>query len=159
MDEIYKAIPDFAGFVIKADSEGRVGPSKYHRTPAQAANTVARALRPHGGIVLYRGFVYNNHLDWHDLKADRARAGYDNFRALDGAFDRNVVIQIKHGPIDFQVREPVSPLFAALRHTSQAIELQITQEYTGQQRHMVFLVPCGRSRSIPTCGHRIVERR
>jgi alpha-glucuronidase len=141
VDEIYKSIPDFAGFVIKADSEGRVGPSKYGRTPAQAANTVARALRPHGGVVLYRGFVYNNHLDWNDLKADRARAGYDNFRALDGAFDRNVVIQVKHGPIDFQVREPVSPLFAALRHTSQAIELQITQEYTGQQRHMVFLVP------------------
>jgi alpha-glucuronidase len=141
VDEIYQAIPDFAGFVIKADSEGRVGPSKYGRTPAQAANTVARALRQHGGVVLYRGFVYNNHLDWKDLKADRARAGYDNFRALDGKFDRNVVIQIKHGPIDFQVREPVSPLFAALRHTNQAIELQITQEYTGQQRHMVFLVP------------------
>jgi alpha-glucuronidase len=141
VDEIYKAIPDFGGFVIKADSEGRVGPSKYGRTPAQAANTVARALRPHGGVVLYRGFVYNNHLDWNDLKADRARAGYDNFRALDGSFDRNVVIQIKHGPIDFQVREPVSPLFAALRHTNQAIELQVTQEYTGQQRHMVFLVP------------------
>jgi alpha-glucuronidase len=141
VDEIYKAIPDFAGFVIKADSEGRVGPSKYHRTPAEAANTVARALQPHGGIVLYRGFVYNNHLDWNDLKADRARAGYDNFRALDGKFERNVVIQVKHGPIDFQVREPVSPLFAALRHTSQAIELQITQEYIGQQRHMVFLVP------------------
>jgi alpha-glucuronidase len=141
VDEIYKAIPDFAGFVIKADSEGRVGPSKYHRTPAQAANTVARALQPHGGIVLYRGFVYNNHLDWNDIKADRARAGYDNFRALDGKFERNVVIQVKHGPIDFQVREPVSPLFAALRHTSQAIELQITQEYIGQQRHMVFLVP------------------
>jgi alpha-glucuronidase len=141
VDEIYRAIPDFGGFVIKADSEGRVGPSKYGRTPAQAANTVARALRPHGGVVLYRGFVYNNHLDWNDLKADRARAGYDNFRALDGTFDRNVVIQIKHGPIDFQVREPVSPLFAALRHTNQAIELQVTQEYTGQQRHMVFLVP------------------
>jgi alpha-glucuronidase len=141
VDEIYKAIPDFAGFVIKADSEGRVGPSKYGRTPAQAANIVARALQPHGGLVLYRGFVYNNHLDWNDLKADRARAGYDNFRALDGKFDRNVVIQVKHGPIDFQVREPVSPLFAALRHTSQAIELQVTQEYTGQQRHMVFLVP------------------
>jgi alpha-glucuronidase len=91
--------------------------------------------------VLYRGFVYNNHLDWNNPKADRARAGYDNFHALDGKFDRNVVIQIKHGPIDFQVREPVSPLFAALRHTNQAIELQITQEYTGQQRHMVFLVP------------------
>ena len=141
VDEIYRAIPDFGGFVIKADSEGRVGPSKYHRTPAQAANTVARALKPHGGLVLYRGFVYNNHLDWHNLKADRARAGYDNFHALDGKFDKNVVIQIKHGPIDFQVREPVSPLFAALRHTNQAIELQITQEYTGQQRHMVFLVP------------------
>jgi alpha-glucuronidase len=141
VDEIYKAIPDFGGFVIKADSEGRVGPSQYHRTPAEAANTVARALKPHGGVVLYRGFVYNNHLDWNDLKADRARAGYDNFHALDGKFESNVVIQIKHGPIDFQVREPVSPLFAALQHTSQAIELQITQEYTGQQRHMVFLVP------------------
>ncbi len=141
VDEIYKAIPDFAGFVIKADSEGRVGPSQYHRTPAEAANTVARALKPQGGIVLYRGFVYNNHLDYNDLKADRARAGYDNFHALDGKFEPNVVIQIKHGPIDFQVREPVSPLFAALQHTSQAIELQVTQEYTGQQRHMVFLVP------------------
>ena len=141
VDEIYKVIPDFAGFVIKADSEGRVGPSQYHRTPAEAANAVARALKPHGGLVLYRGFVYNNHLDYDDLKADRARAGYDNFHALDGKFEPNVVIQIKHGPIDFQVREPVSPLFAALQHTSQAIELQITQEYTGQQRHMVFLVP------------------
>lgn len=140
-DEIYKLIPDFGGFVVKADSEGRPGPSQYGRTPAQAANVLARALQPHHGIVLYRGFVYNHHLDWHDLKADRARAGYDNFRALDGKFEQNVVIQIKHGPIDFQVREPVSPLFAALQHTSQAIELQVTQEYTGQQRHMVFLVP------------------
>jgi alpha-glucuronidase len=141
VDEIYRVIPDFGGFVIKADSEGRVGPSRYGRTPAEAANTVARALQPHGGIVLYRGFVYNNHLDWNNLKADRARAGYDNFHALDGKFNSNVVIQIKNGPIDFQVREPVSPLFAALQHTSQAVELQITQEYTGQQRHMVFLVP------------------
>jgi alpha-glucuronidase len=141
VDEIYRVIPDFGGFVIKADSEGRVGPSQYHRTPAEAANAVARALKPHGGIVLYRGFVYNNHLDYNDLKADRARAGYDNFHALDGKFESNVVIQIKHGPIDFQVREPASPLFAALQHTSQAIELQITQEYLGQQRHMVFLVP------------------
>ena len=125
VDEIYKAIPDFGGFVIKADSEGRVGPSQYHRTPAEAANAVARALKPHGGIVLYRGFVYNNHLDYNDLKADRARAGYDNFHALDGKFEPNVVIQVKNGPIDFQVREPASPLFAALQHTSQAIELQI----------------------------------
>lgn len=141
VDEIYNLIPDFGGFTVKADSEGRPGPSQYHRTPAEAANVLARALAPHGGYVLYRGFVYNHHLDWHDLKADRARAGYDNFRALDGQFLPNVVIQIKHGPIDFQVREPVSPLFAALQHTSQAIELQTSQEYTGQQRHMVFLVP------------------
>src|SRR5277367_5698349 len=118
VDEIYKAIPDFGGFVIKADSEGRLGPSKYGRTPAEAANAVARALKPHGGVVLYRGFVYNNHLDYNDLKADRARAGYDNFRALDGKFESNVVIQIKNGPIDFQVREPASPLFAALQRTN-----------------------------------------
>ncbi len=141
VDAIYAKIPDFGGFVVKADSEGKPGPSQYGRTPAEAANVLARALKPYGGLVLYRGFVYNQHLDWHDLKADRARAGYDNFHALDGKFDDNVVIQIKHGPIDFQVREPVSPLFAALRHTNEAIELQITQEYTGQQRHLVFLVP------------------
>src|SRR5450631_480502 len=140
-DEIYKLIPDFGGFVVKADSEGRAGPSQYHRTPAEAANVLARALAPHHGVVLYRGFVYNHHLDYNDLKADRARAGYDNFAALDGKFEPNVIVQIKHGPIDFQTREPVSPLFAALRHTSQAIELQVTQEYTGQQRHLVYLVP------------------
>jgi alpha-glucuronidase len=141
VDEIYRRIPDFGGFVVKADSEGRPGPSQYGRTPAQAANVLARALKPHGGVVLYRGFVYNHHLDWRDLKADRARAGYDNFAYLDGKFEDNVIVQVKYGPIDFQVREPVSPLFAALQHTNQAIELQITQEYTGQQRHLVFLVP------------------
>ena len=141
VDEIYRLIPDFGGFVVKADSEGRAGPSQYGRTPAQAANVLARALQPHRGIVMYRGFVYDHHLDWKNLKADRARAGYDNFHALDGQFEPNVVIQVKHGPIDFQVREPVSPLFAALRHTNQAIEVETTQEYTGQQRHMVFLVP------------------
>ena len=141
VDEIYKLIPDFGGFIVKADSEGRAGPSQYGRTPAEAANVLARPLKAHGGIVLYRGFVYDHHLDWTNLKADRARAGYDNFSALDGKFEPNVVIQIKNGPIDFQVREPVSPLFAALKHTAQAIELQVTQEYTGQQRHMVFLVP------------------
>ncbi|MGI9075677.1 MAG: alpha-glucuronidase family glycosyl hydrolase [Bryobacteraceae bacterium] len=140
-NEIHGLIPDIGGFVVKADSEGRAGPSKYGRTPADAANVLARALQPYGGIVLYRGFVYNHHLDWRDLRADRARAGYDNFRFLDGKFKKNVIVQIKHGPIDFQVREPVSPLFAALRHTNEAIELQITQEYTGQQRHLVFLVP------------------
>ncbi len=141
VDEIYAAIPDFGGVVIKADSEGRVGPSQYGRSQSDAANVVARALRPHGGVVLYRAFVYNNHLDWNDMKADRARAGYDIFHPLDGKFDENVIVQIKHGPIDFQVREPVSPLFAGLPHTNEAIELQITQEYTGQQRHLVYLVP------------------
>ena len=138
-DEIFKLIPDFAGFTVKADSEGRRGPSQYGRSPVDAANVLARALKSHGGVVLYRGFVYDNHLDWRNLKADRARAGVDNFAKYDGLFDSNVVIQIKEGPIDFQAREPVSPLFAALRHTNMAIELQTTQEYTGQQRHMVWL--------------------
>jgi alpha-glucuronidase len=141
IDEIYAVIPDFGGVVIKADSEGRVGPSKYGRTQSDAANVVARALKPYGGVVLYRGFVYNNHLDWHDLKADRARAGYDNFHPLNGQFNDNVIVQIKYGPIDFQVREPVSPLLAGLPDTNEAIELQVTQEYTGQQRHLVYLVP------------------
>lgn len=141
VDEIYRRIPDFGGFVVKADSEGRLGPSTYGRTPADAANVIARALKPHGGVVFYRAFVYNHHLDWHDLKNDRAKAAYDNFHPLDGAFDDNVIIQIKNGPIDFQVREPASPLFAGLRRTSEAVELQITQEYTGQQRHLCFLVP------------------
>lgn len=140
-DEIYTQIPDFGGFVMKADSEGRAGPSQYGRTPMDAANLLARALKPHDGIVMYRAFVYDHHLDWTNLKADRARAAYDIFHPLDGKFDDNVVVQIKNGPIDFQVREPVSPLFAGLQHTNEAIELQITQEYTGQQRHLVFLVP------------------
>jgi len=140
-DEIYAQIPDFGGVVIKADSEGRSGPSAYGRTHADAANVIARALKPHGGVVFYRAFVYNHHLDWHDLKNDRARAAYDNFHPLDGAFDDNAIVQIKNGPIDFQVREPVSPLIGGLRKTNEAIELQITQEYTGQQRHLCFLVP------------------
>jgi alpha-glucuronidase len=139
--QIYKQIPDFGGFVVKADSEGRLGPSTYHRTPADAANVIARALKPHGGIVFYRAFVYNHHLDWRDPKNDRAKAAYDNFHPLDGQFDDNVIIQIKHGPIDFQAREPVSPLFSGLEKTNEAIELQITQEYTGQQRHLCFLAP------------------
>jgi alpha-glucuronidase len=140
-DDIYRIIPDFGGFVVKADSEGRLGPSTYHRTPADAANVIAGALKPHGGIVFYRAFVYNHHLDWRDLKNDRAKAAYDNFHPLDGQFDDNVIIQIKHGPIDFQAREPVSPLFSGLEKTNEAIELQITQEYTGQQRHLCFLAP------------------
>jgi alpha-glucuronidase len=141
VDEIYRRIPDFGGFVVKADSEGRLGPSTYGRTHADAANVIARALKPHGGVIFYRAFVYNHHLDWHDLKNDRAKAAYDNFHPLDGAFDDNAIVQIKNGPIDFQVREPVSPLFAGLRRTNEAVELQITQEYTGQQRQLCFLVP------------------
>jgi alpha-glucuronidase len=143
-DEIYRQIPDFGGFVVKADSEGRSGPSAYNRTQADAANVIARALKPHGGVVFYRAFVYNHHLDWRDLKNDRAKAAYDYFHPLDGAFDDNAIVQIKNGPIDFQVREPVSPLLAGLRRTNEAIELQITQEYTGQQRQLCFLVPMWR---------------
>jgi len=135
-DEIYRAIPDLAGFVLKADSEGRLGPSAYSRSHADAANVLARALKPHGGLLFYRAFVYDHHMDWRNPKNDRARAAYDSFHPLDGQFDDNVVLQIKHGPIDFQVREPVSPLLGALERTNEAIELQITQEYTGQQRHL-----------------------
>jgi alpha-glucuronidase len=141
VDEIYKAIPDFAGVVLKADSEGRVGPSTYNRSHADAANVVARALKPHGGLLFYRGFVYDHHMDWRNLKNDRARAAYDNFRELDGKFEDNAYVQVKNGPIDFQAREPASPLFGAIPKTKESIELQITQEYMGQARHTTFLVP------------------
>ncbi len=126
---------------MKADSEGQAGPASYGRSPADAANLLANALAPHGGVVLYRAFVYNNHLDYNDLKADRARAAYDIFHPLDGKFAPNVIVQIKYGPIDFQAQEPVSPLFAGLEKTNAAMELQITQEYLGQQRHLVYLAP------------------
>ena len=141
VDAIYAAIPDFGGFIMKADSEGELGPSAYGRTHADAANVVARPLKAHGGMVFYRGFVYNHHADWRNLKNDRAKAAYDNFHDLDGKFDDNAIIQIKNGPIDFQVREPASPLFGGLEKTALVIELQITQEYLGQQRHLCFEVP------------------
>ena len=141
IDNVYRAVPDLGGCVLKADSEGRLGPSEYGRTHADAANVIARALKPHGGILFYRGFVYNHTMDWRNLKNDRAKAAYDNFHKLDGLFDDNVVIQIKNGPIDFQVREPPSPLFGGLEKTNEAIELQITQEYLGQQRHVCYTVP------------------
>ena len=112
VDAVYRVVPDLAGFVLKADSEGRLGPSAYGRTHADAANVIARALRPHRGVFFYRGFVYDHHMDWRNLKNDRARAAWDNFHGLDGQFDDNVILQIKHGPIDFQAREPVSPLSA-----------------------------------------------
>jgi alpha-glucuronidase len=140
-DEIYKAIPDFGGVVLKADSEGRVGPSTYNRSHADAANVVARALKPHGGLLFYRGFVYDHHMDWNNPKNDRGRAAWDNFHDLDGKFEDNAIVQVKNGPIDFQVREPASPLFGAIPKTAEALELQITQEYFGQGRHTVFLVP------------------
>jgi alpha-glucuronidase len=141
VDELYAAVPDMAGFVMKADSEGTLGPSAYKRTHAQATAVIARALKPHGGLLFYRAFVYDHHLDWRVVKNDRARAAYDNFHALDGQFEDNVVIQIKNGPIDFQVREPASPLFSGLEKTNQAIELQVIQEYMGGGRHLVNLVP------------------
>ncbi len=141
VNEIYDLIPDFAGFTVKADSEGQPGPASFGRTPADAANTLAAALAPHHGVVLYRAFVYNHHLDWHDPKADRARAAYDIFHPLDGKFAPNVIIQTKEGPIDFQAREPVSPLFGGIPQSNQAMELQITQEYMGQRRHLVYLAP------------------
>ena len=141
VEEIYKLIPDFAGFTVKADSEGQPGPASYGRTPADAANLLANAVHPHEGVVMYRAFVYNHHLDWRDPKADRARAAYDIFHPLDGKFAPNVVVQIKEGPIDFQVREPVSPLFAGMEKTGTAMEVQITQEYLGQQRHLVYIAP------------------
>lgn len=140
-DEIYSRIPDFGGFLIKADSEFRPGPFTYGRTHADGANMLAEALEPHGGIVIWRCFVYNCLQDWRDRTVDRAKAAYDNFMTLDGQFKENVLLQIKNGPMDFQVREPVSPLFGGLQKTNQVLELQITQEYTGQQKHLCYLVP------------------
>jgi len=139
--DIYARIPDFGGFLVKADSEFRPGPFTYGRNHADGANMLAEALAPHGGIVIWRCFVYNCLQDWRDRSTDRARAAYDHFVPLDGAFADNVILQIKNGPMDFQVREPVSPLFGGLSRTNQMLELQITQEYTGQQKHVCYLVP------------------
>ena len=138
---VYDTIPDFGGFVVKADSEGQPGPFAYGRDHADGANMLARAIAPFGGTVHWRAFVYNHRQDWRDRKTDRARAAYDHFAPLDGRFDDNVVVQVKYGPLDFQVREPVSPVIPALRTTRVALELQITQEYTGHQRHAVYLAP------------------
>ena len=138
---IYHKIPDFGGFLIKADSEGRPGPFTYHRTHADGANVLAKALKPFGGILIWRCFVYNCQQDWRDYKTDRARAAFDNFTCLDGLFDDNVILQIKNGPMDFQVREPVSPLFGSLKNTNMILEVQAAQEYTGQQKHVCYLIP------------------
>ncbi|WP_027087584.1 alpha-glucuronidase family glycosyl hydrolase [Cohnella panacarvi] len=138
---IYDFIPDFGGFLVKADSEHRPGPFTYGRDHADGANMLADALAPHRGIVIWRCFVYNCMQDWRDRSTDRARAAYDHFTPLDGKFKDNVILQIKNGPMDFQVREPVSPLFGAMTRTNQVMEFQVTQEYTGQQRHLCYLVP------------------
>lgn len=138
---VYEAIPDFGGFVVKADSEGQPGPFAYGRTQAEGARALAEALAAFGGQLHWRAFVYDNQQDWRDRHTDRARAAFDHFRPLDGRFPTNTVLQIKNGPIDFQVREPPSPLLAAMPSTRLAAELQITQEYTGQQRHVCYLAP------------------
>ncbi|KAJ6274615.1 putative alpha-glucuronidase A [Bipolaris maydis] len=140
-NQIYSKVPDMAGYLVKANSEGQPGPLTYNRTLADGANMFARALKPHGGVVMFRAFVYDNNLNPADWYADRANAQLEFFQHLDGKFDENIVLQIKFGPIDFQVREPPSPLFASLRHTSTAIELQITPEYLGQNCHLVYLAP------------------
>ncbi|MEU6414394.1 alpha-glucuronidase [Microbispora sp. NPDC046933] len=141
---VYDTIPNFGGYVVKADSEGQPGPFAYGRDHADGANLLAEALEPFGGVVHWRAFVYNHRQDWRDRTTDRARAAYDHFAPLDGRFRDNVIVQVKHGPIDFQVREPVSPVIAAMPATRLAVELQVTQEYTGQQRHVCYLAPMWR---------------
>ncbi|MFE6618808.1 alpha-glucuronidase [Streptomyces sp. NPDC057740] len=138
---VYEAIPDFGGYVVKADSEGQPGPFAYGRSHADGANMLAAALQPFGGTVHWRAFVYDHRQDWRDRTTDRARAAYDHFVPLDGQFAGNAVLQVKHGPMDFQVREPVSPLIGAMPRTRLAVEVQATQEYTGQQRHVCWLGP------------------
>jgi alpha-glucuronidase len=140
-DTIWSYIPDFGGFLVKADSEDRPGPYTYGRSHVDGANMLADAVAPHGGVVLWRCFVYNCRMDWRDRTRDRARAAYDNFMPLDGKFRSNVVLQIKNGPMDFQIREPVTPLFGGLEKTNQMIEFQVTQEYTGHQIDLCYLVP------------------
>ncbi len=133
--EIYALVPDFGGFLVKANSEGQPGPQDFGRTHADGANTIADALKPFGGIVMWRAFVYSPN------DKDRARQAYNEFVPLDGQFRDNVVIQVKNGPIDFQPREPFSPLFGALKSTPVMTEFQITQEYLGHQYQLVFLSP------------------
>ncbi|MEV0328664.1 alpha-glucuronidase [Micromonospora echinospora] len=138
---VYDRIPDFGGYVVKADSEGQPGPFTYGRDHADGANLLAATLAPFGGVVHWRAFVYDHRQDWRDRSTDRARAAFDHFAPLDGRFRDNVILQVKHGPMDFQVREPVSPVLAAMPATRLAVEVQVTQEYTGQQRHVCYLGP------------------
>jgi len=135
-DEIYHYIPDFGGFLVKANSEGQPGPQNYGRTHADGANMLAEAVGPHGGRVMWRAFVYDN-----NVPEDRAKQAYNEFKPLDGKFQNNVLIQVKNGPIDFQPREPFHPLFGAMPRTPLMMEFQITQEYLGFATHLVYLAP------------------
>lgn len=139
--EVYTKIPNLGGFLVKADSEGRPGPFTYGRTQADGANMLADIIKPYGGIIIWRCFVYNCQQDWRDYKTDRARAAYDNFIQMDGDYHDNVILQIKNGPMDFQVREPISPLLGGLKKTNQMLEVQVAQEYTGHQIDVCYLIP------------------
>ena len=141
MAEVFEHIPTLKGFLVKADSEGRPGPFTYGRTQADGANMLADIVKDYGGIIIWRCFVYNCKQDWRDKKTDRARAGYDNFMPMDGDYHDNVILQIKNGPMDFQIREPISPLLGGLKKTNQMLEVQIAQEYTGQQIDVCYLIP------------------
>jgi alpha-glucuronidase len=136
IDEIYTHVPDFGGFVVKANSEGQPGPQNYKRNHADGANMLADALAPHNGIVMWRAFVYDN-----AVPEDRAKQAYNEFKPLDGQFKNNVMVQVKNGPIDFQPREPFHPLFGAMPQTPINMEFQLTQEYLGQATNLVFLAP------------------
>ncbi|MGN1263247.1 MAG: alpha-glucuronidase [Prevotella sp.] len=135
-DEVYRLIPDFGGYLVKANSEGQPGPGDYGRTHADGANMLADALAPHGGIVMWRSFVYGYHEG-----EDRVKKAVAEFEPLDGRFRPNVILQSKNGPLDFQPREPYSPIFDRMKRTDLMVEMQITQEYTGQSRHLVYLAP------------------
>ena len=137
-EETYRHIPDFIGFLVKADSEHRAGPFSYGRTHPEGANMLAQALKPYGGKLFWRCFVYNHNQDWRDPETDRPCAAFMHYAPLDGQFDDNVILQIKNGPLDFQVREPVSPLLFAMPGTKKALELQLAQEYTGQQVDLFY---------------------
>ena len=135
--EIYATIPDFGGFLVKANSEGQPGPGDYHRTHADGANMLADAVKPYGGIIMWRSFVYGaNHKG-----EDRVKQAVSEFKGMDGKFRDNVILQSKNGPLDFQPREPYAPIFDNIKQTPQIAELQITQEYLGQSKHLTYLAP------------------
>jgi alpha-glucuronidase len=139
--QVYACVPDLGGFVVKAGSESLPGPHDYGRDHSDGANVLAQALVPFGGLVIWRCLAYDCRQDWRDRSVDRAKAAYNEFFPLDGRFASNVALQVKAGPMDFQVREPASPLLGRTRHTRQLLEVQLTQEYTGQQVHLCYLVP------------------